>query len=57
MNPLPNEIHLKQWLLEEAERKGISTKAVWYRLNRGKYPDVTVRRVNKRVVFVSVKGK
>jgi len=47
-------IPLKQWCAEEAARENVSPHAIWMRLDRGKYPWVTLKRVNKRVVFVEL---
>lgn len=46
------EIPFKQWRVEEGQRLKISEHAVFNRVQRGHYPDLELRRVNKRVVFV-----
>ena len=51
----PMEVPMKQWRMTEAERLGLSETGVDYRLRSGKYPNLNVRRVNKRVVWVSPK--
>jgi hypothetical protein len=48
------ELQLKQWIADEAQRHGVGTRAIWCRMYRGKYPGLKLRRVNKRVVFVTV---
>lgn len=50
-----DEITLKEWIGNEADRLGITIGAVRARFQRGKYPGVHVRRINKRVVMVSVR--
>jgi hypothetical protein len=47
------EIPMKQFLAEEAIRLNLNPVTIWYRLRDGKYPNHTVRRVNKRVAFVT----
>lgn len=54
---LQTEIPLKQWRAEEAERCGIGQNAVDRRMAAGKYPNLKLRRVNKRVVFVVMERK
>lgn len=46
------KIPYKQWRVEEAKRRGCSTRAILGRVERGKYPNLKFERVNKRVVFV-----
>jgi hypothetical protein len=53
MTPRPGEILLVDWLIEEAERQGVQPPAIWLRLRMGKYPGVTERRVNSKVIFLS----
>ncbi len=53
--PVPmqhDEIPLKQWIAEQAQRQNLTARAVQARFNRGKYPHLKLRRVNQRVVFV-----
>lgn len=50
----PVEIPMKQWRMEQAEREGCCENNIALRLARGKYPDLKIRRVNKRVVFVKI---
>lgn len=52
---LPGEMQLKVWLIEEAQRLGVSENSVRHRFSDGKYPDLKVRRVNSRVIFVRPK--
>ena len=47
------EIPMKQFLAEEAMRLNLNPVTIWYRLRDGKCPNYTVRRVNKRVAFVT----
>lgn len=51
------ELPLKQWCAEEAIREGVSEAAISNRLYRGGYPHLKLRRVNKRIVFVSDDGQ
>lgn len=52
MKTKPNEIPLKQWVYEQADKDNVSDRAIWQRIARGKYPHLRLRRVNKRVIFV-----
>ncbi len=54
---MSEEIQLKQWVIEEARRQGLSDRAIWCQMYRGKFPDLKLRRVNKRVVFVTVNSR
>lgn len=45
-------IPLKQWRHEEADRKGVKPGTVASWMRRGKCPDLKLRRVNARVVYV-----
>lgn len=49
----PGEIHLKQWLYEQAQRLGVSPKVAHDRFTAGLLAPAVVRRVNKRVVLVT----
>lgn len=53
---MTKEIPLKVWVLDEAERQGVTASAVYNRLARGKYDALPLRRVNARVVYVQVNG-
>jgi len=46
------EIRLKQWIMEEAERRGVSSGTIrrWY--DDGKYPNLKVEKVTKRIHVV-----
>ena len=47
------KLPLKAWLMDEAQRLGITPRSVYRRLSRGKYLHrVGIRRENPRVVFV-----
>lgn len=55
--PTVKELPMKQWLAEEAKRHDVSPAAIWRRLKvhpKKYYPNLKLRRVNKRVVFVQV---
>ena len=52
---MPGEIPMKQWVHAEALREGVRPNAIYNRISRGLYPNMAVRRVNKRVIFVSEK--
>jgi len=45
-------ISLKQWLATEAQRMLTTPAVIYNALRRGDYKNVTLRHVNKRVVFV-----
>lgn len=47
------EIPLKQWVIDEAQRRKVSLSAVYQDIQRGKY-NLALRRVNKRVIFVQL---
>lgn len=51
--PRPGEVNLKTWLFDEAERQGVRPPAIWLRLRMGKYPGVTERRVNSKIIFLT----
>lgn len=48
------EMKLKEWLMIEAERLGMTAAGIFYRMRRGLYPGIKVRRVNPRLVYVTV---
>ena len=48
-----DEIPMKQWRAEEAIHSCVTDTAIAHRLKRGWYPNLKLRRVNKRVVFVT----
>jgi hypothetical protein len=51
------EIPMKEWLSQQAEATGMTPSAVYMRLTRDKpkyYPNLQLRRVNQRVVFVRI---
>lgn len=52
--PRPGEIPLKQFLTEEAVRLNTNPKTIYSRWYYGKYNHLQIRRVNKRIVFVTV---
>jgi hypothetical protein len=47
----PNEIPLKRWVYEEAEREGVKPTAIYNRMNRGKLKPL-LHKINKMVIFV-----
>jgi len=50
------EITLKRWTMDEAEREGCAIATIERRFQRGWYnATLNVRRVNKRVVYVQVR--
>lgn len=49
----PGEIPLKEFVSNEAVRLGMKYHAVYARLNRGKYPGMTVRRAGHYAAFVA----
>ena len=53
MTPRPGEVLLVDWLIEEAGRHGVQPPAIWLRLRMGKYPGITERRVNSKVIFIT----
>lgn len=50
----PPEIPFKQWVIEEAERRGLGYHGIYHHFRVGRYPNITLRKVNQRVVFVTV---
>jgi hypothetical protein len=50
----PKEIPLKEWVAEEAIREGVTINAIHFRIKRGHYKTLELRRVNPRVVYVKV---
>jgi hypothetical protein len=48
------EIPMKRWRMEQAVREQSSPTMVAKRLAIGLYQNLKIRRVNKRVVFVTV---
>ena len=53
MTPRPGEVLLVDWLIKEAGRHGVQPPAIWLRLRMGRYPGVTERRVNSKVIFIT----
>jgi len=53
----PTEVPMKQWRMEQAVREGCSESHVSMRLAAGAYPNLKIRRVNARVVFVKVEPR
>jgi hypothetical protein len=49
-----NCVPLKQWCAEEAQRSGVMPITIYHRIYRGLYPQLPLKRINKRVVFVEV---
>ncbi len=47
-------IPLKAWVIDEAIKEGVERITVYHRIYRGKYPNLPLKRVNKRVVFVEL---
>ena len=43
---------MKAFVMDEAERRGVRTSAIYTNIWRGRYPGLKVRRKNQRVVFV-----
>lgn len=55
MNPTPTEVPLKVWLMDEAARIGVTPTTVYrHWLYKRRYRDLKVRRVNPRVIYVTV---
>lgn len=52
--PQDGEVSMKEWMISESQRLGIKPNGVYMRLMRGWYPDLKIRRVNKRVAFVKI---
>jgi hypothetical protein len=52
--PWANEMQLVDWVRAEARRLRISPRAMYVRLYRGKHPWPPTRRVNSRLIFVTV---
>jgi hypothetical protein len=43
---------LKAWKIDEAARHGVTPSAIQMRLKRGRYPGISLLRLNPRLVFV-----
>lgn len=54
-HPHSYEIPLKSWILDRAAERGCGYTRIWDKIRRGHYPDLKLRRVNKRVVFVDTR--
>jgi hypothetical protein len=52
--PRPGEIPLKQFLTEESVRLNTKPKTIYSRWSKGEYTNLKIRRVNQRIVFVTV---
>jgi hypothetical protein len=52
VNAQPQEIPLKQWFCEQAKEAGLSVAGIITRYYKGRLPPPSLRRVNKRVVYV-----
>jgi len=50
--PQPGEIKMKAFLQSEGQRLDITPVAVFMRLKRGKYPNLTFRRPTKKTVYL-----
>lgn len=50
--PMPGEVRMNEFLDAESQRQQISPAAIVYRIRRGYYPDIRIRRVNRAVSFV-----
>jgi hypothetical protein len=50
--PRDGETPIKVWAMTISEREGISLASIWNRIKRGKYPNIVIRRVTGKVVFV-----
>lgn len=48
------EVTMKDFIVAEAARTGLSPSGVAMRISRGKYGHLKLRRVNRRVVFVKL---
>lgn len=53
--PQPGEIPLKVWMQQEAKRLGmVHAPSIYHFIRRGDYPNLKLRRVNARVIFVKI---
>lgn len=50
----PGEVRLKEFVQSEMKRRGLRLTAIYNQVSRGKYPGITVRKVNERASFVTV---
>jgi hypothetical protein len=48
---------MKRWRMEQAEREGCCENNICAKLSKGAYPNLKIRRVNKRVVFVKLEPR
>jgi len=51
--PRENELAMKEFLMNESARLTLKPGTIWQRMKDGKYPQINVRRVNRRIVYVS----
>ena len=45
---------MKQWRMEQAKREGHCESMVSKKLAKGLYPNLKLRKVNRRVIFVKI---
>jgi hypothetical protein len=51
--PQPGEMRLTHWVADEAARLGLSIRSAWWRVQRGDYPELQLRREG-RFIFVRI---
>lgn len=49
---MPAPVQLKVWVMERAEREGVTPAAIYQRLSRGTLPYPRVRRLSRWLVLV-----
>lgn len=50
--PRRGEVRLKEWITDQAEKRGLNIRVAWMRFCRGKMKPKRIRRVTKRTIFV-----
>lgn len=58
MTTLNPPMRMKEWVINEAERRGVTPKSIWHRIQRGYYRGaIKQKRINARVIFVIAEGE
>ena len=52
--PLPGEMSLKAWIIDEAQRHCVCANAIRNRIRRGGYPNLVIRKVGRNQQWVKV---
>lgn len=49
------EITLTEFVLGESKKLKLTTSAIHRRIKSGRYPEMRMRRINRRVILVTIK--